>query len=82
MACEGDLFAEDFFDVADFFLDLAAGLFRRSTILHVTVAGRSPCSLFYRAFDFLRRAFDFVFRARFHTRESRVMTLKDGGSKV
>ena len=44
-----DLFAEDFLDVADFALNFAAGLFRGAAILHVAVAGRLPCFLFYLA---------------------------------
>ena len=73
------LFAEDFLDVANFALNFSAGLFDGPAILHVPVASGSSCFLFHVAFNFLRRALEFVFRARFHSSESRVMPREDGG---
>jgi len=81
MGCGGALFAEDFFDVADFFLDFAAGLFGGAAIFHVAVTGRAPGCLFYFAGSFFRAAFDFVFCARSHTRESRGRRSQAGEAK-
>jgi hypothetical protein len=72
--------AEDFFDVANFALDFAAGLFDGPAILQVTVAGRLTGLFFHLAFNFLRGAFDFVFRARFHTCESGARGAEDGAA--
>ncbi len=73
-----ELFAEDFLYVADFALNLSAGFFRGPTILQVAIAGRFPGLLFDLAFNFVRRAFDFVFRARFHTGDSCAVRWEDG----
>jgi hypothetical protein len=76
------LLAEDFFDVANFALDFAAGFFHGPAILQVTVPGRLAGFFFDLAFHFLRGAFDFVFRARFHTCESGEGAPQDAGLKV
>jgi hypothetical protein len=60
------LFVEDFFYVADLLLNLAGNFFIRATISQMGIADGFAALLFHFAFGFPKRAFDFVFCARFH----------------
>ncbi len=57
------LFAEDFFYLTHFFLDLPAYFLRRAAILHVRIARRLACLFFERAPCLLHAPFDLVLRA-------------------
>src|SRR3954469_20621492 len=61
---------EDFFDVADFALNFAAGFFHGAAVLQITIPSGSAGGFFDFAFGFQRPALDFVFRARFHNSNS------------
>jgi hypothetical protein len=54
------LFAEDFFNIADFSFDFAGNLFRRSTVPQIGVPDRFPGLFFDFPGNFFGRAFHFV----------------------
>lgn len=60
------LFAEHFFNFADFALHFAACAFGRAFVFHARIAESAPRFFFDLAFDFARSSFRPIFAARFH----------------
>lgn len=71
------LSSEHFLNVTDFTLDLSASLFDCSTIAQVSISADLARLFFHFPFRFVDSASDFIFRARFHERESLFMKATD-----
>jgi hypothetical protein len=71
------LSSEHFLNVTDFTLDLSASLFGCPTIAQVSISADLARLFFHFPFRFIDSASDFIFRARFHEKESLFMKATD-----
>jgi hypothetical protein len=71
------LSSEHSLNVTDFTLDLSASLFGGPTIAQVSISADLARLFFHFPFRFIDSASDFIFRARFHERESLFMKATD-----
>lgn len=67
-----DLLPKDLLDVADLALNFAAGLIRSAARLHVAALGSLADCFLCAALHLCSCSFNFIFRAGFHTSDSRL----------